>query len=997
VNSDLLRKKAYDFYKGGDTEGALACLSGAIALAPNDAALLDMRGMVLDALGRHEEALADFERALEVKPNFADAINNRGIHYARVGMFREALACYERALALAPDLIQAFYNRATTHLATGDWLRGFREFEVRWRLFPHEAARRNRLKPVWLGQWDVSGKTVLLHHEQGYGDTLQFVRYAALVMRLGARVIIAVPAALRILMANLPGNPQIVAEGDPIPEHDYCCSLMSLPHVFCTTPDSAPREVPYLTAESNAVQRWSTRLGRRTRARIGLVWSGRRYPPINVPRDMTLQSLRPVLDTQADFVCLQTDLSESERSLLAATPNVVRYGDVFEDFADTAGLIENLDLLITVDTAVAHLAGAMGKPVWIMNRYASCWRWLQKQPDSCWYPTLRLFRQSSYGDWSQVVAEVCTAAEWFAANSAPPSRSVALKAEGVGNLLNAALKAHHQAQLREAIAGYRLVLGVDNLQADALHFLGVALTQSGSHREALAPLSMALRLQPNNGAVHCHYGNVLASLARFDEALASYDQAISLDERLADAHYNRGITLSALGRLEQAVESFRRTLSLDSQHAAAYNNLGNAFGDLNRHVEALECYEQATGIRNDFVIAWVNRAHALRCLGRESEACTAARTALSCEPDNAEAHCALGAALAGLGQVEDALRSYQEALRLKPSLADAEWNKALAQLSQGAFREGWVGYEARHKVRRLKLTQRYSSDPPWRGSTSVHGKRILLHAEQGYGDSIQFCRYAPLLAERGAQVILGVPGGLRRVMTSLQGVATVVAQSPVPAFDYHCPLPSLPLALRTELATIPAAIPYLNADPALRSSWATRLGASRAVRVGLVWSGSPTHTNDRNRSIALAELLGLLRCEVEWVSVQKEVRSGDAPVLGDVPQLQRLGEDLSDFADTAALLAELDLLISVDTSVAHLAGALGKPVWILLPYVADWRWLRNRDDSPWYPTARLFRQPRIGDWSSVIDRVATELATFVLHSCDVSYRSYPPLALVSSG
>jgi tetratricopeptide (TPR) repeat protein len=587
-----------------------------------------------------------------------------------------------------------------------------------------------------------------------------------------------------------------------------------------------------------------------------------------------------------------------------------------------------------------------------------------------------------------VVRGVCAAVADFIAQQSRESRLTrAVDAQEILRLLNTALADHQQQRLAQAMEGYRRVLALEPLQPEALHYLGVAQAQAGDHENALASLSLALKLQPHNATIRNHHGNALAGLSRHEEALASYEHAISLDAGFAEAHYNRGVTLVTQGHCEAALESYRRATALNPDYTLAHNNLGNALSSLHRYVEALGCYERATQARTGFVAAWVNRANTLRRLGRYEESCDAARTALEYEPDHAEAHSAYGAAFAGMGRDDEALERYRRALELKPTLADAMWNKALVDLSQGRLREGWLAYEARWRVKALQLVQRYSSDPPWLGGESIRGKVILLHAEQGYGDSIQFCRYAPLVAAQGAKVLLGVPGGLRTLMGSLAGVDSVVTQSPLPAFDLHCPLVSLPLALGTELATIPAAVPYLHADRAARASWAARLGPRSAPRVGFAWSGSPTHTNDLNRSIALEVLLPLLRAEVQCVSLQKVIRDTDVPILTGLPALQRLGEELADFAAAAALIAELDLVISVDTAIAHLAGALGKPVWILLPYVADWRWLRGREDSPWYPAARLFRQPAAGDWAGVIERVAVELREFAYPAGRVARRA----------
>jgi tetratricopeptide (TPR) repeat protein len=470
----------------------------------------------------------------------------------------------------------------------------------------------------------------------------------------------------------------------------------------------------------------------------------------------------------------------------------------------------------------------------------------------------------------------------------------------------------------------------------------------------------------------------LAGLSRYEEALASYERAIALNSTLADAHYNRGVALVQLGQRDAALASYQQAIALNPDYAQAHNNLGNLLSDLSRDAEALRCYERATELRPEFTDAWVNRTNLLRRLARYEEALECGERALRCGANVAEAHSARGAVLACVGRYDEALADYRCAIELKPTLAEGLWNKAIAHLSRGEFSEGWRLYEARWKVKSLKLTQHYASRPVWRGDESVQGKVVLLHAEQGYGDTIQFCRYATQVAARGARVILGVPSALKGLMTSLEGVQDVVAQGVVPTFDHHCPLLSLPLAFGTELDSIPAPKAYLRAHSSARARWTARLGAHTAPRVGFAWSGSATHTNDLNRSITLEALLPLTRCGLEFVSLQKEIRATDAAMLARAPMIRRLGEELTDFADAAALISELDLVISVDTSIAHLAGALGKPVWILLPFVSDWRWLQGREDSPWYPSARLIRQAVARNWTEVIERVASELPAFAV-------------------
>jgi hypothetical protein len=981
---DILVKRARLLFQLERREESLGAVERAVGLSPRNLEALDTRGMILDDLGRRTEALADFEKILSIDPHHAGAITNRGVLYGRSGKFEEALTCYDRSLSLNPDQPNAAYNRAVVRLVLGDWSKGFAEFENRWTLFPHEATRLARLAPRWTGEQNLVGKTILLHHEQGYGDTLQFARYVPLVAQRGGRVILATPKALRRIMMTLPASPRVVSEGDPTPTHDFHCPLMSLPLVFGTTPNTVPASIPYLRADPRDITLWRQRLGARRRARIGIVWSGRRFPPINHARDMTFEALRPLLALDADFICLQTDLNDAERRQFSSSPNAVTLKEGFEDFADTAGLLENLDLVITVDTAIAHLAGALGKPVWVMNRYATCWRWLANRSDSPWYPTLRLFRQPALGDWATVVREVMLAAATFildqpAEVARPPARrSGENETQSLPVMLQAALDLHNGGQFESAVAAYRGILAVFPEQFDALHYLGVALAQLKRFEEALEPLKKAVQLRPTDAVVHNHYGNALAGLSRYGEAIESYGRAMTCDAGLADSHYNEGIARMALGQYEAAVTCHTEASKRRPDHAQAYNNRGVAYSELGELPEALADCDRALSAQPAFVDAWVNRADALRRLRRFDEALEASAKALDLDPNCAEAHNARGAILADLARYAEALASYDAARALNPSSSEATWNRGLIELSHGNFKDGWSHYEARWRVKSLKLKERFSGLPKWTGDEPIDNKTVFLHAEQGYGDTIQFSRYCAELSARGARVILSTPKALKSLFASLRGVAELVDQTARPAFDLHCPLLSVPLALGSDLKTIPAPSRYLQSDRASTLRWADRLARADArPRIGLVWSGSRGHNKDLERSIPLAQLSPILECSTQWVSLQKEVRSGDEVALRARPDILRFGEELTEFADTAALIDQLDLVISVDTAVAHLAGALGKPVWILLPLVPDWRWLQVRSDSPWYPSARLFRQTTYGDWEAVIRQVAHALSEFL--------------------
>ncbi len=545
---------------------------------------------------------------------------------------------------------------------------------------------------------------------------------------------------------------------------------------------------------------------------------------------------------------------------------------------------------------------------------------------------------------------------------------------------------------------------------------GIALERLGQFQEALASLDRAIVLRPDHAEAHSNRGNVLKALPRFDEALASYDRAIALRPDFADAYSNRGDVLCELKRfqealasceraialrldfaeahchrgnalrhlkrLHEALASYDRALSLNPAYAEALSNRGTVLHDLIRFDEALADYAGALALRPEFAEALSNRGNALQELKRFEEALEEYKRAVLLKQNFAEAYSNCGNALRELGRFDEALASFDRAIAMRPDLGEAHFNAAICLLLTGDLDRGWKQYEWRWNTEQLTAAKRSFAQPQWNGSDEIGAKTILLHAEQGLGDTLQFCRYAPRVAARGAHVILEVPKPLVALMHTLVGDIEVVAMGdPLPGFDLHCPLLSLPLAFNTVLATIPGETPYLSADAAKRDGWRGRLGPHDKHRVGLVWAGDPrkqlpnAHLIDRQRSVAfdmLAPLFDVTECE--FVSLQK----GEDAVtqLRKSPLCHRVidwTEEFRDFSDTAALIDNLDLVVAVDTSVVHLAGALGKPLWLLNRYNTCWRWLLDRENSPWYPTARIFRQNETRNWDSVIVQVRDAL------------------------
>ncbi|WP_413196736.1 tetratricopeptide repeat protein [Pararobbsia alpina] len=557
----------------------------------------------------------------------------------------------------------------------------------------------------------------------------------------------------------------------------------------------------------------------------------------------------------------------------------------------------------------------------------------------------------------------------------------------IDSLFQQALALHQNGALDEAEASYREVLAMKPRHLDAMQLLGTLALQSGRLEEGLEFLSRASTIDPRQPAIQSNMAFALNAMGRYAEALPRADKAIALTANFADAHNNRGNALAGLHRPADALASFERAIALQPQIAEAWNNRACALRDLGQPEEAVKSCDRAIELRDAYPDAWSNRANALSDLNRPDDAKASYEQALAVQPEFADGWSNLGLTLVDLGDHEAALRCYERALAINPSHASAHWHQALCLLEMGRFEQGWPAYEWRWQRETLKHTRRMFPQPLWLGETSLEGKTILLHSEQGLGDTLQFCRYASRVAALGAKVVLEVPTELVRVCAQLKGVDVLVEEGqPLPDFDVHCPLLSLPLALKTTLDTIPADVPYLFADAQRSAQWRERIApiAGDHLRVGLVWAGGhrphvpELRKNDARRSMSLDRLRGLFAIEgVQYFSLQKgsPAQQLDAlradPSIGD--RIVDLTQDIHDFADTADFVDNLDLVISVDTSTAHLAGAMGKPVWILNRFDTCWRWLLERADSPWYPSARLFRQPKLGDWDPVLSDVIETL------------------------
>ena len=531
-------------------------------------------------------------------------------------------------------------------------------------------------------------------------------------------------------------------------------------------------------------------------------------------------------------------------------------------------------------------------------------------------------------------------------------------------------------RLDEALASCEKAIYIKSDYADAYYNHGLILYELMRLEEALVSYDTAINIKLDYVDAYFNRGNVLQKLGRIEEALVSYDQVISLKSDYVEAYTNRGIILQELGRIEEALLSYDQAISFKPDYADAYSNRGNVLQELGRIEEALLSYDQAISVKSDYADAYSNRGNALQKLGRIKEALFSYDQALSFRPDYAEAYSNRGVALQDLGRVEEALFNYKQSISFKPDYAESHWNLSLCNLLVGNFKDGLQGYEWRWKrLDIIKTTGVRSFEKPlWLGRESLKDKTILLYAEQGFGDTIQYIRYVTLVAQLGAKVILEVQHPLVNLLKNIEGVSQIFAQrDTLPVFDFQCPLSSLPLAFKTELHTIPSVSHHITSCREKVAKWQTKLGEKANSRVGLVWTGSTGHKKDYNRSITLAKLISHLPSNFDYVCLQKEIRDIDKELLAKHNEIKYFSNLLEDFTDTAALCELMDVVISVDTSVAHLAGTLGKPTWVLLSFSPDWRWLLDRDDSPWYPSVKLYRQENIGNWDGVLEKVKLDL------------------------
>jgi tetratricopeptide (TPR) repeat protein len=960
-------------------EEAVVQFRRAIQLNPAQGDAHANLGLALLECGRAEEAVAAIGKALSLGHN-ADTRNNLGVALMRCGRPAEALEAYRQAVRMRPDYPEGRCNFGHALLQLGKWKEGWQEFEWRWKC--GDVVPRTFDRPRWVGD-PLGRRRLLLFAEQGLGDTLQFVRFISSIKQ-GGEIYLECQPALVPLLSWCSEIDRLIPAGAPLPDFDVHAPLMSVPALVGCELSTLPREVPYLEVDPQSVRGWGERLAHIDAFRIGIAWQGNPGYSGDADRSIALRHFAPLAEVpHVRLINLQKGPGMDQLADPDVTFPIHFLGhDVDEAgaFVDTAAVMRNLDLVITSDSAVAHLAGALGIPVWIVLPLSADWRWLWDRDDCPWYPTARLFRQTRAGDWSEPFRRIARALQEKSllhsfrnrrgAGAEPRSEAESASSDA-DRFMQAGISAMQRDDLWDAERQFQKALEFEPESASALNNLGVVRAKLGRVEEAQAAFRRAWELDPTFAEAAGNLGLGLLQCQKYADAEVPLRAAVELRKGHPDDLNHLGLALVHTDRGEEAVPHFERALEIRPRFAAACTNLADTLMKLKRGGEAAALYRRAVECEPGVAEHYNALGNALTDLGRMPEAVTVFRKALELRPDYVDALNNLGVVLGDLNRLDEALDALQRALYIRPEALGTHRNLAIVLLLQGAMERGWAEYEWRNQE---PFARRFSQ-PRWDGNPGRG--RIFIHSEQGLGDAIQFIRYVRMIKALGWHTIVECRSPLRNLFQSVEGIDELVSGGDViPPFDVQAPLMSLPSLFRTNEKTIPPAVDFLGSEPELIRRWGDRLREIPGFRVGIFWQGNPDYGGDHHRSIplrcfeALADVPG-----VTLISLQKEHGRDQLPASADRLGIVDLADELTDFCDTAAVVGQLDLVIGCDSSPAHLAASVGTPTWIPLSLACDWRWMRNRDDSPWYPSVRLFRQSQWKEWDDVFQRIASELSS----------------------
>jgi len=852
-------------------------------------------GFALQRQNKLEEAELYFLIALEINPGYG-VYYNLGNNFYLKAKFKEAQNYYQKSLEINPYYREAKIALSFIQLSMKNFKEGWKNFT--YSLFPNPLTEKAGIKK-WGGE-DLNGKTLLVYSEQGLGDNIHFARYIHHIKKMGAKVKFLCDKNLADIISNLE-YAEFIHEIENPDEIDFCCSLLELPSLLFDLGVDDHSLVKYIKTDSNKSEDNIINLPD-DKIKIGFVWKGNPNHQYDTFRSAELKNFFTLFEIKnACFYSLQ--ITDAEEIEILTKENLNFYTTNLKS-KDLTEFVSKLDLVITVDTMIAHLAGTLGIPVWILLAKVCDWRWGAEGIESYLYPSAKLFRQQELGNWEPVFKEIkenllkLTNSEKFART----------EQEMLAD-------AHKLIDQKEYTKAEVLLKNAALLFPDSeeIFLLSGYLNQiCGNLSEALKSNLNVIKINPSNHTAYSNMGVVLKDLKRFDEAEKSLSIAIKINDSNAIAYNNMAIISHLKGDFEKSRIYLEKALAINPLYHEAYINLSN--------------YYDTTG------------------------------------------------------DTTKALESIEKAIEIAPQSADAHFNKSVILLKEGYNLEGWKEYEWRKKKAEY---QKRNFSIPELISTDVYGKTILVYDEQGYGDTIQFARYIEFLKHKGAKVILECHKSLVRLLKICKGITEVYSRGELNEkefkIDYQTALLSLPLLLYKEISEIPANVPYLEADERQDLIWHENYSFKSAYKIGIFWRGKQPVTNlQRAANLKFFEHIAKIE-NVKIFSLQKEGITEEENEMMAEFGIKDLSSELGDFKDTASVIKALDLVITIDTSVAHLSGALGLKTWLLLSKRADWRWYRGIDYSPWYPSMKLFRQENYNDWKTVFEKIYEELNTELLN------------------
>lgn len=820
----------------------------------------------IEEYGKAKDA---YEKALFINPDFDDAVYNLGVVEEALNLKSLALNHYDRAIKINQENIQAHWNKSLLLLQQGDYLNGFNEYE--WRLKKKEFIREFPF-PEWKGE-DLSNKNLLIYCEQGFGDAIQFLRF---IKQLNAACItVECRKELKPLFDSIDYIDHNIIRGSSEYkkyDYDYYVSIMSLPYKLGIVIDNI-NNTPYLKAENTKSGYWKEKINSTGKIKIGIVWSGNPIHQNDKYRSVDPDLLMSKLCGKSTALfSLQINPNKKERQIIDKY-GVNDFTDNIKDFSDTAAFIENLDLIVSVDTSTAHLAGAMGKETWILLPYNPDWRWMLNGIDSHWYQSVKLFRQKNKDDWTEVFRNI----ELHLNKKLEP-------------MLDANLVKKDKADINEIYNSIEIFI--------------------------------------NNN--------------EFDKALKHIEIVLLNDQNPFKAFNYLGILFAKTKNFAKAEEYFIKTINMQPDFSDALSNLGVIYFEHERFEESIQFLEKAVSLNRDNYKSYFNLAYAFQ----------------------------------EVGEIEKATECYNSSIILNPNFADAHFNLALLNLLKGNYQNTWKDYNY-WAFKTGNRTIRDFNKPKWNGD-NFSGKVLYIYPDQGFGDVIQFIRYLPFVKERGGEIIFECQPALFNLLKNIKGFDKIVKTNPglniTENYDLHIPLQNLPEIFNTSLDSIPPYSSNLNVSTEINEKWKNKIGETKNYKVGFVWSGNQYPPINRKRHLSLTDFIPLFNLSnVDFYSLQVDGESKKLKQYTERFNIFDFSDEIENFEDTAAIINNLDLVITIDTSIAHLSGAMGKKVYTMLPFIADWRWGLNSSFTPWYKSMKLFRQSRRGRWESVIDNVINDL------------------------